>query len=62
MCGVFWANNWATYNVASVDFFFTYGDYDFSLKDVGLILGNGYGEFKDKIMLRCLREVEFLKC
>ena len=34
---------WATdrANVGSVDFFFTYGEYGFSLKGVGPILGNG---------------------
>ena len=41
MCGVPFANDWA--NVGSVDFFFTDGEYGFSLKGVGPILGNGYG-------------------
>ena len=41
VCGAPWANEWA--NVSSVDFFFTYGDYGFSLKEVGTILGNDNG-------------------
>ena len=36
-----WANECA--NVGSIDFFFTYGEYGVSLKEVGTILGNGYG-------------------
>ena len=38
VCGVPWANDLA--NVGSVDFFFTYGGYGFSLKGVVPFLGN----------------------
>ena len=41
VCGAPWANEWA--NVSSVDFFFTDGEYGFSLKEVGTILGKDNG-------------------
>ena len=50
MRGAPWADNWA--NAGSIDFFFTCGFH-------ALFEDNGM-EFKDKIMMSCLREVKCL--
>ena len=48
-------DTWA--NDGFVEVLFMYGEYGFSSKEVGPIIGNGFG-FKGKIMLHCFSEVK----